>query len=150
MVGRYLRTRTLRELVDPPENDRLLRAHLQARENGFGVKGKNAATSYPTADIFDCLRMTDDDYWVGFPFAPQHTEYRAERSFLVSMRLFLQHNPYIALGAKWPGSEKIHGYDPEDWHRALAVLRWHWRKHHGTRSARGGELDSRSNTLLVL
>lgn len=81
MVGRYLRTRTLRELVDPPENDRLLRAHLQARENGFGVKGKNAA---------------------------------------------------------------------EDWHRALAVLRWYWRRHHGTRSARGGEVESRSNTLLIL
>lgn len=56
-------TRTLRELVEPPENDRLLRTHLQARENGFGVKGKNAATSYPTSDIFDCLRMDEDD-WV--------------------------------------------------------------------------------------
>lgn len=146
MVGRYLRTRTLRELVDPPENDRLLRAHLQARENGFGVKGKNAATSYPTADIFDCLLMTG---WVSRP-SPSHTEYRAERSFLVSMRLFLQHDPHIALGAKWPGSEKIHGYDAEDWHRALAVLRWYWRRHHGTRSARGGEVESRSNTLLIL
>lgn len=59
-------TRTLRELVDPPENDRLLRTHLQARENGFGVKGKNAATSYPTSDIFDCLRMSED----GFPSVP--------------------------------------------------------------------------------
>ena len=73
-------TRTLRELVHLTENDRLLRSHLQARENGFGVKGKNAATSYPTSDIFDCLRMSDDD-WVGFPsvpLAPEHTDYRAE------------------------------------------------------------------------
>ena len=31
------------------------------------------------------------------PLAPQHTEYRAERSFLVSMHLILQHNSHIAL-----------------------------------------------------
>ena len=102
-------TRILRELVDPSENDKLLRTHLQVRENGFGVKGKNAATFYPINDIFDCLVMPDDD-WVAFssvPLASHHFEYRAERSFLVSMHLFLQHNSHIALGAQWLGSEKI-------------------------------------------
>lgn len=109
-------TRTLRELVEPPENNRLLRAHIQAREIGFDVKGKNAATSYPTADIFECLRITDDD-WLSFPsvpLAPQHTEYRAERSFLISIRLFLQHNPNLVLDPKWPGTDKIHGFHAED------------------------------------
>ena len=134
-------TTALHEFAETPENSQLLATYKQAKENGFACKDGRPTAPIPTRDVFNCLRLRDDvnPQATSLPLAPQRTEYRANHSVLVAMRFLLQRNPHIVQGAPWPSYDPIHGYDLEDWYRALEALRWHTRKTSGARGGRHAE-----------